>query len=409
MKILKKLACLALSGCFSLNYANASPQMYNISTLLDMSVNSEFATANCPVLTNGNHTCYVAGSTRDILGNIYVAMVVPKGQIFKITPAGKASLYASLDINGADPTAIDNNNVAFRITMDALANLYVSFRAADVSQNPTEMNGVWVVPPGGGHCALDSSNTCKKLFPAIGQTTAPLVRYPEGVTLDNFGHLYLADAQMGNIWKINLFNKQGTLWAGTDAGSSPNYLVGSPLDILLGSPVSGRGFGVVGLDYDNIKHVLYGTNYDNGSVVAIPVKLNGSAGTQKEVLNLSAEDKQVEAIQIVGDIFNVFGRKLVVTHTLSGFMGFSKFIGCQQNIPGFCPAPYVQPANGQELLSANLDTPGELSFQPLIGSPELQSPSSVINGVLQSQTLYINALGQLDESGSKILKATPVN
>ncbi len=408
MKIFKKLMYLALSVCFSLNHANASPQMYNISTLLDMSTNSEFANENCPLL-NGNHTCYLTGSTRDILGNIYVAMTVPKGQIFKITPTGKASLYASLDIGNADPTAIDNNNAAFRITMDALANLYVSFRAVDSAQNPTDMNGVWVVPPAGGHCALDSSNTCKKLFPAIGQTTTPLIRFPEGVTLDNFGHLYLADAQMGNVWKINLFTKKGALWAGTDAGSSPNYLAGNPIDILLGSPLSGRGFGVVGLDYDNLKHVLYGTNYDNGSVIAIPVKLNGSAGKQKVVLNLSAEDKQLEAVQIVGDIFNVYGRKLVVTNTLSGFIGFSKFLGCQQNIPGFCPAPFVQPSNGQQLLSANLDAPEGLNFQPLINDPELQSPSSVINGVLQSQTLYINALGQLDASGSKILKAIPVN
>ncbi|KTD03957.1 hypothetical protein Lgee_0407 [Legionella geestiana] len=407
MKILKSMMFTALAVCSSFSQANSTTPLYNLSTLVDMSTNSEFARANCPV-SNGNHTCNVAGSTRDILGNIYVTMVVPKGQIFKITPAGKTSLYATLDIGSDDPAAIDNNNVAFRVTMDALANMYVSFRSVDTTQNPTDMNGVWVVPAGGGHCALDSSNTCKKLFPAIGQTTNPVLRFVDGVTLDGFGNLYLADAQMGNVWKINLFSKNGALWAGTDAGSSPNFLAGNPIDILLGSPLSGRGFGVVGLDYDKLKNVLYATNFDTGSVIAVPVKLNGSAGKQSVSLNLSAEDRQLEAIQIVDDLFNVHGRKLVVANTLSGFIGFSKFVGCQQNIPGFCPAPFVQPSNGQQLLSANLDAPGGLNFQPLINNPELQAPASVINGVLRSQTLYINALGQLDGSGSKILKATPV-
>ena len=397
----------AMTACSAFAYADSTPPTYNISTLLDMSTNSAFAQANCPV-SNGNYTCNVAGSTRDILGNIYVTMSLPKGKIFKITPAGKASLYATIDIGNDDPAAIDNNNIAFRVTMDALANLYVSFRSVDSTQNPTDMNGVWVVPAGGGHCALDSSNTCKKLFPAIGQTTSPVLRFVDGVTLDGYGNLYLADAQMGNVWKINLFNKKGALWAGTDAGSSPNFLAGNPIDILLGSPLSGRGFGVVGLDYDKLKNVLYATNFDTGSVIAVPVRLNGSAGTQSVVLNLSAQDRQLEAIQIVDDLFNVNGRKLVVANTLSGFVGFSRFIGCQQNIPGFCPAAFIQPASGQQLLSANLDAPGALSFQPLINDPVLQAPASIINGVLRSQTLYINALGQLDGSGSKILKATPV-
>jgi len=403
MKLINKYIMFA-TLCFgsSLVFAQTSIPVYNISTLLDMSIGSAFAKQNCPLL-DGNYTCFIEGSARDIFDNLYVTTVLPKGQIFKVTPSGQASLYATFDTGNENPLAMDENYASFRVTIDVFEKLYVSFRAVDINQNPTDMNGIWSVPPGGGHCSLDSSNTCTKIFPAIGQTTNPIIGFPDSILLDHQGNMYLADPQMGNIWKINLSTKNGTLWAGTDAGSNPNYLIGNPVDIVLGSPQSNRGFGIVGLAYDGLHNMLYGGTYDTGSVVAIPVMPDGSAGTQSVSLNLSANDEQIEAVHIVNESN---GRKLLVGHTLTDFVGYAKYIGCQQGLPGFCPAPFVQPSYGQEILSANLEDPAGLDFQTLINDPQLKIPSSFVNGASDRDTLYINTLGQLDMSGSKILKAT---
>ncbi len=404
--------------------ANPPTPSYNITTLLDMSVNSAFAKQFCPPDpanpdANGNpqHTCYIEGSTRDNFGNIFVSAVQPKGEIFKITPDGHASLYATFDLGpeAATPFAADSNSVSFRLATDDLGDVYVSFRALDnttsfVEQTPTDMNGIWLVHPGGGHCSLDAKNTCEKIWPAIGQQpTNPPLRWIDGIALDHRGSIYLADGQMGNIWKINLLTRKGALWAGVDAGSSPNYLAGSPFNIVLGSPISGRGFGVLGLAYDYVENVLYGATFDTGSVVRIPVNNDGSAGKQSVLLNLSANNQNLDSIYVAQNTFNPFDRKIYVGVDLVNFVPFAKYIGCAlEGIAAFCPASPTTDSDGHEIWGASLNDPKGITFTLLINNPELDIAASVVNGVLDPNILYLDALGENEASGAKVLKATPV-
>jgi hypothetical protein len=350
----------------------------------------------------------VEGSAKGPDGNLYLAMALPKGKIFKVTPNGTASIYASFPVSDPNTTAIDFDSVNLRLAFDDKGNMYAPFidLTNTTTKTPSAYNGVWMIPPGGGTCSL-TSGPCTKIWPQ-NENTTPAVQFLDGVALDGKGSLYVADAQMGNIWKINIAAKTGQLWAGTDAGNNPNYLAGNPADFALGSPI-GRGLGVTGLAMDTFATNLYAVTFDTGRTVRIPIKANGSAGTQQDILDLSSSDQELDAI-----FFDKVTQQLYVTRDETGFIGFVESLPCALSpVPTCSLAPYY---DGHEILSTNvaaleLGLTKSVTFNPIINNSLLGVTTGVVTapGLLGDidGVLYIDVFSDSDGTGAKILRAVP--
>jgi len=363
---------------------------------LDMSPTSTFAQQFCP-LVGGVNTCAVEGSAKDSKGNLYLAMALPKGQILKVIPDGTVTIYATFPLSNAqDPTALDFDAVNLRLAFDKNDNLYASYIDVvdTISKTPTAYTGVWEIPVGGGQCVL-SSGPCAMVWPKT--LTTPLLRFPDGIALGGRGILYVADSQMGNIWRVNLGTGSAILWSGVDANSSPNFLSGNPFDILLGfssDPVLNRGLGVTTIALDSEGGNLYAATFDRGAVVRVPVNNDGSAGTQEVVLDLSAQDQQLDGIYIDNKSATLF-----VTHEISQLNALVNFI--------FNGGPFVSLIDGHEVLAADLSQ-SNIIFSSLVNVPALGEAAAVITGIgSKKKDLYVNVLGSTEGATTpKIMKVT---
>lgn len=151
----------------------------------------------------------------------------------------------------------------------------------------TEFNGVWKIDPTKAPCGNANKDGCQKIFPNAGENLI----FPDGIALREEGNsvfVYVSDPPRGNIWtfKDQGIQSRGTLFAGTDAGSSPNYLQGVGVLFPLGSDFNriGRGFGVNGLSYDSKNRKLYGAVAETATTVVISIdKDGGIVGDQKVV------------------------------------------------------------------------------------------------------------------------------
>ena len=238
---------VSLSCVLALTFARPlHAQGYQLSTFIDMSPSSAFAQTFCPNI-QGVRTCSPEGSVRGVDGSLYVAMALPKATIIRLKPNGNASVYATFPLNNADPTAVDFNGVTLRLATDNRGFLYAAYISvvATTTFVPSEYSGLWKIAPGGGPCDL-ASGPCTKIWPAPFQVVAPPFRFGNGLVLDlsadrtGKGSIYVADSTMGNIVKIDLKSGQAAVWAGVDAGSSPNYLGGNPGNFILGGSRAAR-------------------------------------------------------------------------------------------------------------------------------------------------------------------------
>lgn len=395
--LFKKLSFIIPASFLFIN-TTASATTYNLSTFLDMSPTSSFAQQYCPA-----NNCAVEGSAKDSKGNLYLAMALPKGKIFKVTPDGDVSVYATFPISNAqNPTAVDFDAVNLRLAFDKHDVMYATYIDVvdTVSKTPTAYTGVWKIPEGGGNCDL-SSGPCVKIFPQ--NLTTLLLRFPDGLDLDNKGNLYVADPQMGNIWKIDLNTRNGSVWAGVDANSSPNYLKGNPFYIILGfstNPLVNRGLGIVSLALDKKAENIYAATFDGGSVVRIPINEDGSAGAQQVLLDVSPQDKQLDAIYVDKKDGVVY-----VTHDNSQFNALINFI--------FNGGPFVPPIDGHEIFAGEVNKhDNSVVFNSIINDPIIGVTTGVINGIdkKNDNTLYIDVFGSVEGATTpKIVKAVPVS
>lgn len=378
---------------------------YNLSVFLDMSPSSSFAQQYCPVV-GGVNTCAVEGSAKDSKGNLYLAMALPKGIIFKVTPAAVASIYATFPIsNATDPSATDFDAVNLRLAFDKHDVLYATYIDVDnpATKVPTAYTGVWHIPEGGGNCSLNSG-PCVKIWPT--STTTPLLRFPDGLALDERGNdkgsLYVADAQMGNIWKVDINTGNAVLWSGVDANSSPNYLEGNPFNIILGfstNPSINRGLGIVSVALDKNANYLYAATFDGGKVVQIPINKDGTAGTQKVLLDVLPQDFQLDAIY-----FDDRKNTIYVTNDNDQFNALINFI--------FNGGPFFPPLDGHQIYAADASNPSNIQFTSILNDPVLGVTTGVINGIdkKNSPVLYIDVFGSVEGATTpKIVTATPVN
>lgn len=126
----------------------------------------------------------------DSRNNIYISMAL-SGEIRKITPSGKQTSFATLNIGEPfDPTTGVGGLIS-AMTIDAFNNIYLNVRSG-ISGN----TGVWKVTPSG-------------------QTTLigplPDGAFPNGIALRN-GNLYMADSFLGLIWTVPVIGGTAQVW-----------------------------------------------------------------------------------------------------------------------------------------------------------------------------------------------------
>lgn len=169
----------------------------------------------------------------DRLGAIYLSLTAT-GEIRKLAPNGTQSTLATFPIGSGSLNGL---------AIDQKGNIYAALASFDQTTH-----GVWRITPDGAS-----------------QRLAPLPPngVPNGLTFDSQGNLFVADSQLGSIWRIAQGSEQAELWLEND---------------LLRSNLSGSfTVGANGLKF--WRGELYVSNSDKEDIIRIPVQSNGSAGT----------------------------------------------------------------------------------------------------------------------------------
>lgn len=175
--------------------------------------------------------------------NKYVSLALT-GEIRKIAPNGDQSTYATLPL-GAPPLTLCGPffGGVTGITFDKRDNLYASLASCD-----PDSRGIWKIPRGGQSAAR------------IGALSMPSL--PNGI-VHHRGQVYVADSAVGAIWRVDDTGGTPELWtAGPELSPLPNGLPG-PNGLKL------------------FKDELYVSNPSQGTIVAVSVRHNGSAGAAR--------------------------------------------------------------------------------------------------------------------------------
>jgi hypothetical protein len=192
---------------------------------------------------------FLEGLAIDKAGNVYVGLAF-LGEIWKFTPDGTPSLFATLDIGQFGGALIG-------LAFDDEGTLY----ACNVS-NVAGTHGIWKVDRLGRatlFAALDPLShpeaTPLTPFPPFG---SPALQYgfPNGMAFDEHENLYVGDSALGLIWKI------------TKSGKATVWLQDPLLDV-----TSPDGFGANDIEFD--RGILFVSNLQQGSVVRIKVSEQG--------------------------------------------------------------------------------------------------------------------------------------
>lgn len=183
----------------------------------------------------------------DRMGNMYLSFFsfTHDGKIVKVAPGKKHwTPFATLPPGTA----------SLGVRLNAAGNVYVA--GANVGGGGT--SGVYRIPAGGGTPVL----------------IAAIAGIPNGLAFDRHGNLYVSESSRGHIYRIH----HGTvsLWA--------HSRLLAPLDPAqpgpCGKPFPGGAFGANGIAIDSHGDLLV-ANSSQGTIVRIPVRRNGSAGTAR--------------------------------------------------------------------------------------------------------------------------------
>ena len=176
------------------------------------------------------------GVAVDKTGNIFVS-VSPLGRIEKITPGGSRSTYAQVVPPGS-------GNGPLGLAVDAVGNVYV----AVATFNPAT-SGVYRVERDGSSARLAGTGS---------------IAFPNGLTFDKRGNLYVTDTIMGAVWRIPR-DGPAHMW------------LQSPLLVGDGSIGFGIPLGANGIAYRQGELVV--GNTELARLVRIPIEPDGSAGS----------------------------------------------------------------------------------------------------------------------------------
>lgn len=356
--------CIATAPIFG----NSFPTYNDVSVFVDL-------TPGSPNVAKFGPDMNIEGLTVGPDNHIYATRYY-HGTIFKISPDGKLSVYAQLPDGG------QSSGLGF----DGDGNLFIAYAHLDENNQPTSSSGVWMVA---NDSDCEMPRTVKKVFPLHGE----VIYLPDGLVADSKGVVYVGDNAAGNIWRFNSkrLNRPGDLWAGTDAGSNPNYLEGlgffppgTPFNLL------GRGSGVNDLALDDTETNLYASNTELAAVIRIPIKRNGTAGVQVPIVEKTYQ------YEFDGLFFDKVSKKLYVT-VLAELAGST-----------------VGP--GHRILAADLkgNHHDPLDFEVIVDNILLGTPTDIVTGrgfgpKKHSNYLYISDIGApgISPLGPNLLVAIP--
>lgn len=175
----------------------------------------------------------------DDRGNFYFSM---GNTVQRLSASGQLSLYAQL------PTSASSNSGGVKFGPDGA--LYVTSAAFD----PTlDAAAVYRVSPRGQVTQLAHLD-------ATG--------FPNDLAFDDDGNTFVTDPFLGQLWRIDC-QGQASVWL------NHPLLAGNPQNPAL----IVHSFGVDGIAFDQDKRNLYVGNFDQGSILRIPVSRSGQPGT----------------------------------------------------------------------------------------------------------------------------------
>lgn len=177
------------------------------------------------------------GVAVDKRGDVFVSLA-PLGEVRKIRRDGSESTLASIVPAGAGRGVLG-------LAVDARGNVYAAASTSDPGTS-----GVYKIARDGSFARLPG--------------TAAIV-FPNGVTLDKRGNVYVTDTILGAVWRVPASGEPAELW------------FQSPL--LVGNGSAGFGFpiGANGIAYRH-NGVVVG-NSEGARLVRIPIEPDGAAGT----------------------------------------------------------------------------------------------------------------------------------
>ena len=162
--------------------------------------------------------------------------------VYRITPSGQVSLFASLFGNNYyDPDAVNAGTLG--LEFDRNGNLWI----ATLDFLNTERHGIYMVTPDG------HSELAVPMDPSV-------IPLPNSLAFDSRGNLYVTESFTGTIWKVARGEHVATLWF-------THELLTPPL---------GGAFGANGIIYKDKNLIV--ANTDRGSLLKIPLNRDGSAG-----------------------------------------------------------------------------------------------------------------------------------
>ena len=176
------------------------------------------------------------GVAVDKRGDVFVS-ISPLGEIRKVTPDGSESTLATLVPPGSGFGPLG-------LAVDAPGNIY----AAVATFNPAT-SGVYRIARDGTFARLPGTGA---------------IAFPNGVTLDKRGNIYVSDSILGAVWRIPRRSGPAELWFQSA--------------LLLGDGSAGIGVpvGANGIAYR--QNALVVGNSEGARVLSIPIKADGSAG-----------------------------------------------------------------------------------------------------------------------------------
>lgn len=174
------------------------------------------------------------------------------GKVVKVSLAdGQVTDFGSVPPPPQDP---DKPGLVLGLALDKAGNIYV----AAASFNPGYQPGIYKIPSGGGAGTLFAS--------------AAGLSVPNGLAFADSGELFVTDTLSGTVFKFSPDGKAVTTWI-TDPllqGSSDDKCAVSML------PLGANGIALRG-------QTAFVANYNAASLVKIPIKADGTAGTPAQV------------------------------------------------------------------------------------------------------------------------------
>jgi hypothetical protein len=206
--------------------------------------------------------------------NAYVSLVAT-GQIAKIAyPAGTRTLYAQLPVQAS--------NFTLGNAFDAAGNLYVGVAAS----NPGDAAGVAAAGVYKITLAGDGGTTATLWASAAGASS---LKFPNGLSFDPAGNLYVSDPAEGAIYKFTA--------AGAVATATPWKTDATLAGDQAACPGTVQSFplGVNGIFAE--ANAVWAVNTDKGSFVKVVVEANGTAGAATNVVTDCAKMEGIDGMR----------------------------------------------------------------------------------------------------------------